>query len=77
EVERPARLVYTWAWRGSPMDPAETLVTVDFLERGRETELVLVHERFPSQGDRDQHEHGWSKVLGNLNRFLGTAAQPS
>ena len=47
EVDPPKKLVYTWAWETSP-EMGETLVTVEFLERGRATEVVLKHELFPA-----------------------------
>src|SRR5262249_20104984 len=39
EIDRPRRLVFTWSARG-PLEPA-SLVTVDFQQRGRLTEIVV------------------------------------
>src|SRR5450755_1937030 len=48
EVDPPARLVYTWRWETGPAaDGSESLVTVEFRERGAQTELVLTHTDFP------------------------------
>ena len=68
EVERPARLVYTWAWEGS--DAPETLVTVEFHDRGASTEVVLIHENFTDGKVRDEHVGGWSGCLDRLARLL-------
>jgi uncharacterized protein YndB with AHSA1/START domain len=68
EVQRPARLVYTWAWEGA--GAPETLVTVEFLDRGAQTEVILTHEQFADASDRDQHASGWSGCLDNLARVL-------
>src|SRR5579884_528893 len=38
------RLVYTWSWEGS--EAPETLVTVEFRERGSSTEIALTHAGF-------------------------------
>ncbi|MFQ5657185.1 MAG: SRPBCC domain-containing protein [Candidatus Methylomirabilales bacterium] len=71
EVQPPARLVYTWRWERADMDFGETLVTVEFLDRGGETELVLTHELFPNTEERDRHTWGWNGTLDRLVQFLG------
>src|SRR5262245_47133548 len=58
EVRPPERLVYTWTWKhdkGIGTADGDTTVTVEFHERGNETELVLTHERFASTAARDEH----------------------
>ena len=74
EVDPPGRLVYTWAWEASSEAPiaAEefTRVTVEFIERGSQTELVLTHELFPDEGARNQHNEGWTAILGQLEAFV-------
>src|SRR5262249_34608934 len=45
KVVVPEKLVYTWVWEEPEENAgAETRVTVEFLEKGGETELVLTHE---------------------------------
>ncbi len=68
-IEHPARLVYTWAWEGRP-EAGETLVTVEFTERGNETDLVLTHEKFTSEESRENHSKGWNGCLGRLEAAL-------
>jgi len=67
-IEPPSRLVYTWKWEDKP-GGADTVVTVDFLERGKSTEVVLRHEGFDDAEDRARHEHGWGACLDNLASF--------
>jgi uncharacterized protein YndB with AHSA1/START domain len=67
-VQRPARLVYTWAWEGTA--GPETVVTVEFHDRGPQTEVVLRHEQFAGANDRDQHAAGWGGCLEGLARVL-------
>ena len=69
EVDPPKKLVYTWSWETNP-EMGETLVTVEFLERGRATEVVLKHELFPADEARDQHEQGWHGSLDKLEKIL-------
>jgi uncharacterized protein YndB with AHSA1/START domain len=68
EVERPKRLVYTWAWQDADADDNETLVTVEFHEEGEATRVVLTHEGFSNEDSRRNHEHGWNGCLDNLER---------
>jgi uncharacterized protein YndB with AHSA1/START domain len=73
EVRPPERLVYTWVWKhdvGIGTSEGDTTVTVEFHERGGETELVLTHERFASVTARDEHTQGWQSCLKRLERVL-------
>lgn len=69
EVRPPEKLVYTWRWENQAGFP-DTRVTVEFLERGGSTELLLVHELFKTEKDRDEHNKGWSGCLDRLGRYL-------
>jgi uncharacterized protein YndB with AHSA1/START domain len=73
EVRPPERLVYTWTWKHDPglgESEGDTTVTVEFRERGAETELVLTHERFASIQARNEHSQGWKSCLDRLERVL-------
>jgi uncharacterized protein YndB with AHSA1/START domain len=70
EVRPPERLVYTWRWEAEP-EYGETLVTVEFRDRGGSTEVVLTHELFPTPPMRDQHQRGWVGCLDRLADALG------
>jgi uncharacterized protein YndB with AHSA1/START domain len=69
EVRPPERLVYTWRWEAKP-ELGETLVTVEFHEVGRSTEVVLTHELFPTATARDDHNRGWNGCLDRLEKLL-------
>jgi uncharacterized protein YndB with AHSA1/START domain len=73
EVRPPERLVYTWTWKHDPgigETEGDTRVTVEFRDRGNETELVLTHERFASVAARDEHNEGWKACLDRLERVV-------
>ena len=70
EVRPPERLVFTWTWEGKDM--GETLVTLEFRDRGGSTDLVLTHELFPTQEARDEHSRGWDGCLRRLAKLTGT-----
>src|SRR5215204_6352351 len=42
------------------------------LEDGTGTEVVLTHSGFASGEIRGEHEKGWTAVIENLGRFLGS-----
>jgi uncharacterized protein YndB with AHSA1/START domain len=69
EVRPPERLVFTWRWGDQPGFP-ETLVTVEFHDRGQETEVVLTHEALPTAESRDRHTHGWNGCLDRLAKLV-------
>ncbi len=60
-IDRPSKLEFTWISRGT--DHAETLVTVEFHERGEETEVVVTHQGLPSPDSALDHSKGWGHIL--------------
>jgi len=64
-VDFPARLVFTWTWEDPAMNVRDTVVTVDFVESGQGTEIVLMHELLPEER-RESHAHGWTSILTRL-----------
>ena len=70
EVRAQERLVFTWEWAEGGMDIGQTLVTLEFRARGAATELVFIHERFPTTAARDEHEQGWTECLDALAEYL-------
>jgi uncharacterized protein YndB with AHSA1/START domain len=66
DVERPARLRYTWQWeQGGETGPAST-VEVRFLTDGARTTVVLRHTGLQSPESRERHRHGWEGCLESL-----------
>ena len=67
-VERPAKLVFTWSAVENPDEI--TLVTVAFIARGDESDLVITHERF-SKGDvAERYERGWGTIAEKCAGYL-------
>ncbi|HTU64537.1 MAG TPA: SRPBCC domain-containing protein [Steroidobacteraceae bacterium] len=63
-IDRPKRLVFTWF---SPHTAgADTLVTVDFIEVAKGTEVVVTHELLPESA-RPSHSKGWEGGLAHLD----------
>jgi uncharacterized protein YndB with AHSA1/START domain len=66
EISRPRRLVFTW---NSPFAGDHgSLVTVDFNAQGRSTEIVITHERLPSEEMVAAHSGGWTSILEIIAR---------
>lgn len=64
EITRPRRIVFTW---NSPFAGDHgSLVTVDFNAKGRSTEIVITHERLPSEEMVKAHAGGWSGILDGI-----------
>lgn len=85
EIVPPERLVFTWelggelggesggAYCAGADAPVETLVTVTFVARGAATEVVLRHEKLPSETVREGHRKGWT---GCFDSFAAHLAAP-
>jgi hypothetical protein len=43
-----------------------TLVTLELNPSGDETDLVLTHERLPTQAIHEGHTKGWGNILDHL-----------
>lgn len=75
-VKPPEKLVFTWEWqrfdeaRKKTGELTGTLVTVDFYERGGATEVVLSHEFFPNEQERDAHNRGWNLTFDLLDKVV-------
>jgi uncharacterized protein YndB with AHSA1/START domain len=73
EITAPSRLVYTWQFKGGPPpDMPETLVTVEFVEKGSSTEIRIKHEQLPTSEVREQHRLGWEGCLDKLDALVAT-----
>ncbi len=70
EIDRPSRLVYTWDWEEQDRAVGETIVTVEFIDRGDSTEVVVTHEEFPSAEATEGHRQGWAGSLEQLERLF-------
>jgi uncharacterized protein YndB with AHSA1/START domain len=71
EVIPDQKLVFSWAWRGTP--ERQSLVTIELKPDGDGTLLTLTHEQFYDEAARDAHRRGWTGTLEKLEHYL---AQP-
>lgn len=70
EVDRPARLAYTFAYEEPDDDDIETLVTLTVRNLGRSTEVVLTQGPFKTEARRALHRDGWLDSFDKLDRLI-------
>lgn len=68
EVEPARRLVFTFAWKGTPDRVSRITLVLTPVAEG--TELRFVHDRFFNQKARDDHARGWPGFFDNLHTFF-------
>ena len=66
----PEKLVFTWS--GTATQGQETVVTLDFLDQGAVTEVVLTHEGLSTPERRALAEGGWPSLLDALASVLSS-----
>jgi uncharacterized protein YndB with AHSA1/START domain len=76
EVKVPEKLSFTWRWKRMPEKPdagiqaEDSLVTVEFFERGAKTEVVWKHEMLETEESRKSHKKGWEGCFEKLAEYL-------
>ena len=66
----PEKLVFTWS--GGARQDRGTVVTVDFLDQGAVTEVVLTHEGLSTEAMRARVGAGWPSLLDALASVLSS-----
>ncbi len=62
-IEPPGRLQFTWI--SDATDHRSTVVTIEFLERDGDTDVVLTHRRLPAS-QVGSHRAGWTDIMKKL-----------
>ena len=70
QIVPPEKLVYTWS--GGAAQSWGTVVTLDFLDHGPVTEVVLTHERLDTPERRALAEGGWPSLFDALASVLSS-----
>jgi uncharacterized protein YndB with AHSA1/START domain len=68
EVVANEKLVFTWAWEGTPEN--ESVVTVVFKPDGDGTLITVTHEQFANEDARNRHQGGWNGALDKLEKLF-------
>jgi uncharacterized protein YndB with AHSA1/START domain len=73
KIRRPEGLAFTWCWESNdPPDIYDTHITIDFIERGDDTEMVFKHEGFRTVESRDGHDSGWTTSFNKLANLIAS-----
>ena len=75
EIERPARLRFTWASAATNGNDTEVTVTFEDVEDG--TRVTLVHVSLPDAPAAERHERGWTSILAKCRDELESAGSQS
>ena len=67
-VDPPKKLAFTWSGLENPTEI--TLVSVEFLERDEESELVITHERFTKSDVAQRYQMGWGTIAQKFADYL-------
>jgi uncharacterized protein YndB with AHSA1/START domain len=70
EVDRPARLAFTFSWDPPDPDDVETLVALSFSDLGGSTEVALTQGPFKTEARRRLHRDGWTESFDKLERLI-------
>jgi uncharacterized protein YndB with AHSA1/START domain len=66
-IQPPSLLSFTWLSAYTDLTP--TVVTIELLERGASTELILTHRRLPAPRV-DAHRQGWTDIVRKLEAVV-------
>jgi len=71
EFRAPERLAYSFTWEEDDKSTEhDTFITIDFIERGNQTEMIFTHENLASDESRERHSQGWNSLFARLEALL-------
>ncbi len=73
EIIANKKLVYTWTNNSVEFPAENTLVTVEFIAKGNETELALKHENFTRPVSAQGHSMGWGASLDKFESLFNSS----
>lgn len=66
----PEKLGFTWAKNGGGTQQQKSVVTVEFKEKGGQTEVLLIHENFMKLEIMESYAKKWNYILDQLDKYL-------
>ena len=64
KIQRPVQVQHTWMSRNTSGE--ESIVTVTFKKKGKDTLMALVHSGLPDTDGGRSHQQGWNYFLDKL-----------
>lgn len=71
KINSPHVIIMSFNWIEGGADMGDTLLTVEFNDNNGRTDIVLTHEKIPSEELRQAHQDGWTGSLECLDEYLG------
>lgn len=68
KIDAPHSIVMSFTWTEGDM--GDTLLTIEFNDNNGETDIVLTHEKIPTEDLRTAHTGGWIGTLECLEEYL-------
>lgn len=70
-IQAPGKIIFSWTWEApNQFAGIDTQVTVEFIEQGSQTEVILTHRKFVSKEACETHKRGWEGALDQLSTEL-------
>ena len=70
EIVPNTKLVFTWNSDFPEVGAQDSIVSVQFIDKGDSTEIVLNHSKFVAEISAQAHTEGWTYALATLDRVL-------
>jgi glutathione S-transferase len=71
EFRAPEHIAYSFRWEEDDKSAErDTFVSIDFIDRGKQTEIVMTHTGLVSDESRTNHEFGWNAALDALGTLF-------
>jgi uncharacterized protein YndB with AHSA1/START domain len=70
EIVTNKKLVFTWTSDFPEFATTDSLVSVQFIDKGDSTEIILDHSRFDTEKAAEGHTAGWTFALNTLAEIL-------
>ena len=70
DINEPNLIVMTFNWIENGADMGVTLLSISIEPAGEGTDLILTHEKIPSEELRQAHQGGWQGSLECLEQFI-------
>ncbi|MDH5180498.1 MAG: SRPBCC domain-containing protein [Gammaproteobacteria bacterium] len=72
-IDKPAHLAFSFCWeKPDPHADIDTLVSIDLLEDGEYTQLIVSHIKLKGEDMRARHNEGWLGTLSRLDDYLNS-----
>jgi uncharacterized protein YndB with AHSA1/START domain len=70
EIVPNRKLVYTWNSDSEEFPAHNTLVSIEFIEQGNATDMILNHTNFSTEKAAEGHSVGWSAAIEKIIQLV-------